>query len=277
MKIKVTFIIALVFFTFLLFIIPSRFINSEYGSTVLTVSTFLFGIFGGFCVAVTTTDYNNVRALAARETSAWISLYQIMRIYGKKYADGIRPYISRYIIRSFDYDFINYARETRNDFKPVMEYIKKVPIILSKSSIHQNMIDQMVELVAVRQELTALGKRSLSSLEWIVLCILSCIVIITLFGLRGGNIFFDFVTVAISSATVLVLLLIRDIDRYIWNEASFSFDVFNNVLLNLAELPYYPAEFIASGVVRPKEQKYRVGILKKPGQSWERKFKIVTN
>lgn len=268
------FLLIVVLFTALLFVVPTGLIDSNYGNIILTIGTFLFGIFGGFCIVITTTDYNVVRNLASRETSSWISLYQAVVIYNKNIANEFKPLISKYIIRSFDYDFINYARETKKEFGEVVNYLTNIEIIENQSSAYEKMLDHMTGLVSARQELTTLGKKSLSFLEWGVLSILSIIVITTLFGLRGDAWFFDFVTVAVSSVIILVLLLINDIDRYVWNEASFSFEVFNNVLLAIGELPYYPAEFVSKGIVTPMEEKYRIGILTNPGKSFERRIEV---
>lgn len=267
-----TFLISVVIFVTLLFLVPANLIKSDYGNTILTITTFLFGIFGGFCVAVTTTDYNSIRSLAAQETAAWISLYESVKIYHSNSSKKLKTLLEHYIIRSFDYDFINYARETKKEFETISAFIRRLPYLTASSSTHQNILNLSANLVTYRQQLTALGKRSLSPLEWIVLDVLAIIVITTLYGLRTGSLFFDFVTVAVSSSTILILVLIRDIDRYTWNDSTFSFEVFNNVLLTLGELPYYPLEFIEQGIVTPTEKVYRVGVLKRAGISWERSF-----
>ncbi len=275
MKSKNIFFVSVLIFTALAIFLPSGLISPEQGNVILTVSTFLFGIFAGFCILVTTSDYNIVRGLAAEETSGWISLYQTLRVYDEKFAKEMKSIIERYIIRSFDYDFINYARETKEEFTQAVEYLVHLPVDEKESSVHQNVLDRVSDITIARQHLTALGKRSLSFLEWIVLLILSTTVVATLFGLRSGDLFFDVVTVAVSASIVLVLVLIRDIDRYVWNDGTFSFEVFNNVLLAIGTLPYYPAEFISEGIVFPHEKIYRVGSLISPGSSWERRIEIV--
>src|SRR3989344_3978428 len=110
MKSRTVFFVSVVAFTAFLFVIPRQFIPADYGNTILTISTFLFGIFAGFCIAVTTTDYNSVRGLAADETAHWISLYNTARVYAPEKLDELRRLVGRYMIRAFDYDFLDYTR-----------------------------------------------------------------------------------------------------------------------------------------------------------------------
>lgn len=268
------FIVSVIIFTGLTVILPTNFLNSEYGNVVLTISTFLFGIFAGFCILVTTNDYNIVRGLAADETAHWISLYDNLRVYDQKSYNAIKPLLAEYIVRSFDYDFIDYARETKPEFTRIRELVVSLPAKSDLSSVHQNILDRMSDVTIARQHLTALGKKSLSATEWTVLVILSATVVATMFGMRS-DIFFDAVTVAVSSALVLILVLVRDIDRYAWNDAAFGYEVFNNVLVAIGELPYYRKDFIDRGLVVPHEKVYQMGVLLNPGNSWERRIEII--
>ncbi|OHB18366.1 MAG: hypothetical protein A2749_02580 [Parcubacteria group bacterium RIFCSPHIGHO2_01_FULL_45_26] len=269
------FIISLVFFGVLAYLLPTSLIDTDYGNVILTIATFLLGIFAGFCILVTTNDYNSVRELAADETAGWISLYNNVQVYDADSALKLKPLLSEYIIRSFDYDFIDYARETKPEFRPIQDLINSLPVMESKSSVHQNILDRIADVTKARQHLTALGNRSLSRLEWLVLFMLSFTVIATLYGLRTGSPFFDFVTIAVSSAIVMILELTYDIDRYMWNDASFGFETYNNVLVAMGELPYYRQDFLQRRIVVPLEKKYQIGILSNHGKSWERKIEIV--
>src|SRR3989344_3276056 len=181
---------SLILFGLIAYLLPTNLINTDYGNVILTITTFLFGIFAGFCILVTTNDYNTVRGLAADETAGWISLYDTLCVYSKSWADKLRPLLAEYIIRSFDYDFIDYARETKPEFRPIQDLVRNLPVEQEKSSIHQNILDRMNDVVLARQQLTALGNRSLSWLEWLVLFLLSFIIVATLYGLRTGSLFF---------------------------------------------------------------------------------------
>lgn len=265
----------LVILTVLLFVVPPGFINSEYAGNILTINTFLFGIFAGFCIAVTTADYNAIRSYAAEETGGLIGLWNTVKVHEVGAEKELGKRIGHYLIRSFDYDFINYTSQTQREFQAIQAYINNLKLYPERSSIHQNILSSMSDLNKTREHLMVLGTRSLSPLEWIVLYALGLLTIVTLYGIRTDDLFFNVVTITVSVSIGLVLILINNIDRYVWNEATFSFKTYNDVFIAMRELPYYPKEFIDAGIVTPQEKKYRVGILREPGKSFKRKIVVV--
>lgn len=119
MKIYHVFFIALVVFIALLFVLPRGFISSDLGNVILTISTFLFGIIAGFYIIVTSTDYNSVKSILANETASWISLYHNVFIYDKQFAEKLSLFIDELIREAFNYEIIDYARNTHSQFEKV--------------------------------------------------------------------------------------------------------------------------------------------------------------
>src|SRR3990167_10123793 len=126
-KTKDVFFIALITFTALLFVFPTSFVSQDLGSTILTVTTFLFGIIAGFYIVVTTTDYNNVKNILATETAGWISLHQNILIYDKQVADKLASLIDKYILRAFDFEIIDYAKSPNTQFMVIKNFVDGVP------------------------------------------------------------------------------------------------------------------------------------------------------
>ena len=275
MKTRNLFLISAVIFIALLFIIPRSFIPTELGNTILTVVAFLFGIIAGFYIVVTTTDYNSVKSILATETAGWISLHQNVLIYDKKIAEKLALLIDAYIRRAFDFEIIDYAKSTNDEFEPIKELVRELSFKEKLSPIYEkirNIMDD--EIITSRQQLTVLGAKTLSVFQWAILLALASIFTFSLYGLRTGELFFDIVTVAISSSIILVLLLIRDLDLYIWNEKTFGYDIFENVLKSIGELPYYPTESIEQGRVQPHDKEYRIGTYINFPKSIDRKIEV---
>lgn len=275
MKTKLVYFVSLLIFIALLFFVPPSFIFSEHGNTILTISTFLFGIIAGFYIVVTTTDYNSIKNILASETAGWIELYHHVSLYDAEAAKKLSGLIDEYVLRAFDYEIIDYAKSTADEFDKVIGLVRSLPFQEAKSSVYENIQDAMEKIITTRQELTVLGTRTLSAFQWLILFALAALVVVSLYGLRTGEIFFDIVTVLISSSIVLILLLIRDLDLYIWNEKTFGYDIFENVLKAVGQLPYYPAESIEKKRVRPTEPEYRVGSYVNFSKSGERKIEII--
>ncbi len=268
------FFLSLAIFVGLLFVLPTEFIPSELGGTTLTITTFLFGIIAGFFIYVTSTDYTNVKNILASETSGWMALHRSATMYDPAAAHVLAERIDVYLRRTFDYEIIDYARGTIPEFEAAAEVVRNFPYHTDRSSVHQVIMGELDAITLARQQLIGLGTKSLSAFSWTVLFALGALVIGSLYGLRTGESFFDVVTVFIASSVVLLLLLIRDLDLYIWNERTFGFEVEMNLFRSIGKLPYYPEESITRGRVRPAESEFRVGVFVDYPRSNERKIEI---
>lgn len=274
MNTRNVFLISIVAFVVLLFVIPHSFISTELGNTILTVVAFLFGIISGFYIVVTTTDYNSVKNILATETAGWISLHQNVLIYDKQSAENLSSLIDEYVRRAFDFEIIDYAKSTHHEFEAIKGLVRGLPLKENMSSVYEKIRNIMDDIIISRQQLTVLGARTLSLFQWTILFSLAIIFAFSLYGLRNGELFFDIVTVAISGSIVLVLFLIRELDLYVWNEKTFSYDIFENVLKSIGQLPYYPAESIQQKRVQPHDKEYRIGTYVDFPNSTDRKVGI---
>ncbi|MDO8598817.1 MAG: hypothetical protein Q7S02_01800 [bacterium] len=268
------FFLALLLFVGLLVVLPTEFIPSELGGTTLTITTFLFGIIAGFFIYVTSTDYTNVKNVLAAETSGWIALYRSVSMYDPAAIRVFAERIDAYLRRAFDFEIIDYARSTVPEFEAASEVVRNLPYRADRSSIHQVIMGELDAITLARQQLIGLGTKSLSAFSWMVLFALGALVIGSLYGLRTGEVFFDVVTVFIASSVILLLLLIRDLDLYIWNERTFGFEMEMNLFHSIGELPYYPEESIVRGRVHPPESVFRVGVFVDYPRSNVRKIEI---
>ena len=275
MKANYIFFASLFIFTTLLFLLPIGFISSDLGNAILTISTFLFGIMAGFYIVITTTDYNSVKSILASETAAMISLYQNVLIYDKQSAEKLSLLIDEYVRNALNYEIIDYVRNTHRQFQNIQSAVRDLPIHDNLSSVYESIRNDMSNFIIARQQLTVLGAKTLSIFQWVVIFVLALIPLVSLYGLRTGEIFFDIVTVIVSVAVALILVLIRDLDLYVWNEKTFSFEIFENVFIAIGQLPFYPAESIRKGRVCPKENEYRLGTYVDFPRTLERKIEVI--
>jgi hypothetical protein len=261
----------------LLFLVPESFIPLELGNTILTISTFLFGIMAGFYIVVTTTDYNSMKGLASSETGDLIALRENMLMYDKSSAAKLELLIDEYVRRAFDCELIDLAKHVQPDFEKMKKLIRELPVKEKLMDILAQIRVLMDDLIRVHQNQIVLGTRTLSPFQWFVLIILAVLPIVNIYGLRTGELFFDIIAVVFSSMIVLILCIIRSIDLYVWNEETFSFDIYENVLESIGQLPYYPAESIERKRIVPKEKKYRIGELIDYPKSRERRVEVISD
>ncbi|MBI4262316.1 hypothetical protein HY624_02210 [Candidatus Uhrbacteria bacterium] len=269
------FYVALVLFVALLFVAPHSFISPDIGGTILTITTFLFGFIAGFYILLTATDYNTLKGLLANETASWIVLHQYVTLYMPRTVSAFTALLDTYLRRAFDFEIIDYARGTQAEFEPMRAWVNALQPKKGIEYIHENIQETMQGIIIGRQQLTVLGTKTLSLFQWMVLCTLAALVIFSLYGVRSGELFFDIVTVLISSSVVLILLVIRDLDLYLWNEKTFGYDIFENLFKAIGQQAYYPEESIQKGRIHPTEETYRVGVVTNR-HTLERRIDVVT-
>lgn len=249
----------LILFIFLLFLLPPKFISSDYGNTVLAMTSFLFGILAGFFIVVTTTDYNTVKNLMASEAAGWINLYENLKTFNKPKARQFSSLVDNYEIAAFDYELFEYTLATEKEFARAIQLIRNLPQPQRATYCYEKTQDIADDLTKSRQQMTVLSTKTLSPFSWVALITLGSFLVLSLYGLRTGEFFFDILTLGVSTSVVIVLLLIRDLDLYRWNEQTYSFIIDENIFKGIERLPYYPAEYITEGRIKPIEKTYRLG------------------
>ncbi|MBI2483110.1 hypothetical protein HYV74_02930 [Candidatus Uhrbacteria bacterium] len=246
-------------------LVPIGFIDQDSASTLLTVSTFLFGIIAGFYIYVTSSDYVQTKSLIAVETATWQSLYRSVAVYHAPAIPALQKQLDAYLRCSLDFEILDYVRGSRRAFDATVAVIRSLPYIPERGSVHQVILTELDAITTARQQLLVLGTKTLSAFSWTVLGSLALLVVASLYGSRTGEWLPDAAAILVTSALVLILLIIRDLDTYIWNERTFGFEVEENLFRSIGELPYYPEEAVRSGRVSPPDCRYRVGVLTRQG------------
>ena len=163
MKTQKVFFISLVVFIIFLFVVPNSFIPNDLGNAILTVLAFLFGIIAGFCIVVTTTDFNTIKTILASETAGWTSLYQNFLIYDKTLAKKLSSHIDAYIIRNFDLEVIDSTKATQTEFEIINKFVRELPLPIKSelSSTFEGIQNTMNDMIIARQQLVVLGKKTI--------------------------------------------------------------------------------------------------------------------
>ncbi len=105
---------------FIVFVIMTIYIPGQGASgdidIILTASTFLFAILGGFFLSRLNNRFNTIRELIASEDGLWLSFYMSLQSYDKGLVNRIRKMIDNYYIIVLDYDVVDYYKPTAKYF-----------------------------------------------------------------------------------------------------------------------------------------------------------------
>jgi len=252
-------VIAVIFFTILAIALPV-FTPGEDINLILTVSTFLFGIFSGFFISNRWSRYSRIKTLLTNETGVLISVYILSKIIGKEFAKKIANLIDKYLIEAFLYEIYEYHEKTDELF---YKFLYTVKDIRPKTIQQKEAISQIIKIMggtpSGREETYFLEKTKLPKFMYWVIWILAAIIIFCLFYIRTGSITYSFITILLSTSVILVVLVLRDLDNLRWDEKVLAFDIYYRVYDAIGKPRVYPDISIKRGRIKPpKDMDYRL-------------------
>jgi len=257
-------LIAFIIFVILTVALP-EFIPLQDIGLLLTVTTFLFGILSGFFITNRWGRYTNLKTLLTNETGYLIGTYKLSTMISEKFAKKIADLIDEYLIQAFRYEIYEYHEKTEEYFYKIFEPFKRLKLKNKKeTAVFNKVTDILKTSITDREEIFFLAKDRMPSFLYYVLWILATITIFSLFNLRKYTLTSSIITVLLSTSIVLVILVLRELDKLRWEEDILAFRIFFRVFDAIGKLRFYPDVSIKYGrIEEPKNIDYRLGIFKK--------------
>ncbi len=264
-------LIAIVIFSVATYVIPTS-ENAEGVELILTVSTFLFAILAGFFLSRLNSRYDQIRETVSSEDAIWASLYNVASFYGDKFVKKLEDIIDKYYIVAFDYDVGNYYKHNMSSFRSVYDELKKVDLKsnLKKNDLFDDMLSLLSQIEEKRNKSSVLAKEKLTTGQWMVLLSLSMIIIYCVFVLRTPDIYSQCTAVVFSTAMILVMLILRDLQNLNHGGETIAVESGQEIFELIGRTRYYNKKHIDRGIVKIPEfvNEYRLG-LHDPGDEFE--------
>ena len=256
-------IIALIIFAILSFVLPFQVIVLDQIFWTLSYATFLFGIFAGFVIASRLTRYTRFRDLLTNETGNLIAIYEHAKLIDERFARKTADLIDKYILEGFLYGANEYHKQTEASFYNIF---REMNDITPKNPQQENALRAMMyiwrEMPKDREELYLLAKDKVGILLKSILIILSGIVIFNLFYIRTDVLYSHLITVLLSTSIILVLFLIRDLDRLKLSDAAMSYGIYFRIFDLMGKPRVYTNWAVKHGYLElPKKFAYRYGLI----------------
>ncbi len=197
--------------------------------TIITTSTFLFGIFAGFVIASRLTRYSKYRELLTNETGSLIALYQYAKTVDEKYAKKIADAIEKYLIKSFEHEVYEYHEKTENEFYHIFGQIREYRTTKEHEQTKNTMFSIIRDMLKDREELFLLGKDKIAFWLKAVLFTLAGSIVFSLLLIRGPEIYSNILIVLISLSVLIVLSLIDDLDKLRMYKRAMSYEIYYRV------------------------------------------------
>ncbi len=266
-------IIAFIVFAFIYIYTPVDLISLPGTEVILTISTFLFAIIAGFFISRLSSRFDSIRSLVAQEDALLLSIYKTSQFFGAAFSKRIASLIDKYYIEAYDVPLTKYVYMKNAVFYMSMwdeaRKLKKKGL----DSLLQTFMNQLQSLESSRNTASVISRETMGLGHWIILIVLVFIILISLSILRTNEIASIMISILFSSALILILLIMRDLQNFMLGGQQIVEDSGQEVLGFIGKLHYYNKHLVNSGIssISKDLKEYRLG-LHEPG---EEKKKII--
>lgn len=249
--------------SFIVFALVSIFIKGPGSNgkieTLLSVASFLFGIFVAFSIANNHSRYSKLAELLKEHDGVILFLYHISDIFGKKAKRDIQQLIDNYLIDQLDY-FLRDFRCSSGSFLRIFQYVIHIKSKNRSQEIsYDNMVDLLTEGISQRKRVETLIQEPMIRFEWISILSLLSIILFCIFYLNDGGIVSVIISTLLSTSTAILLFVLRDLNDLTWKERCWVWQPIELLFRELDLLPYFPKPALDLKRAKPeKGQKIRV-------------------
>ncbi|MDZ4256849.1 MAG: hypothetical protein U1C71_04520 [archaeon] len=250
-------------FGLIIFIIASIFTPNNQDSTlsvILSVSTFLFGVFIAFAISDRRSRMDAIRENDSVERGYIEELYRLSSIFGKKIQKEFQIVLDKYLMATLDYP-IFYYYFTEYEFKQIDKKINELDISGDKEKIaYGNIMDIMEKMGVARKKTIAHIGDTLSIFEWTIFTFLSIIIISTLLLSNSGEVYSALVVGIMSFIIALLIVFLDSLNSLQWKEEERLFEPYQRTFEAIDLMRYYPEDLLREGrITKHVGIKYRVG------------------
>lgn len=261
-SIQVGIIISLIIFTVIAVFTPV-FTSDSQIEILLGATTFVYGIIIAFYISFSTSRLNEIGQILNSEDSTFVSIYRTVSVFGKEIQKKIQNLLDNLIIDSVDYYLQDYDK-TIDKFEEMSKYVLELePKNESQVEAYSTLLNLLAKNQENRTRITSLTKQRMFFYEWLVLVVLNSVILFCIFYLNSHNFITIVISILLSTSTVILLFILRDLNHLRWKEQIWIWESLKQTFKEIGLLAYYPADAIKEGrVMLTRGDKVRVAYYK---------------
>lgn len=218
--------------------------KNENIQTLITFIGILFGIIVGFFITDLYSRYQGIRNNAAMDSSSLSTFYSFAKILGKnkknkKWLEKQRTLINNYVKKFMPLPWDKYA-ETEPEFSAIVESLDEIEYDTDKENeTYSNILAVVSGHSDAREKLIMFGRDKLSWGEWLVILLLGVLLLGSLFYTKDETITSVIFTGALSSAILILLFVVKDLNNLNFGESAISVGPYERVLDAIGKPRYF--------------------------------------
>jgi len=245
------------------------------GSSLMDLSTFMFGIFVAFAIANAHSKIRKINEAINDEEGNTLFVYKSMSLWDEETKNKVQGLIDRYLIDQIDY----YLWDYKYSSKSFMELFDFIATLECKNDAQKMMCGKMVDVLAdslrKRKQVESLVTERMTVTEWMSIVLLLFVNIIYMFNMNDGSLLNILTTTLLAVTSLIFVLILRDLDSLGWKESSWIWEPLDNLFKELGLLPYYPENVIKTGRIK-KTNKEKIRFATYPNKYPDMTGKVIS-
>ena len=219
--------------------------TSEFVKIILSVASFLFGILIAFSIANRHARLNAIKESFKKQDAALLSIYFLSKTFGKAIITKTKDKIDKLLISQLDYTLEDISMSAPQKLKELYLFLEKiVPKTEVQRETKDKILDLLKELEEIEKEIDYEIKNRIEMYEWASVYILGGMVLLCLFWINTGTIISVLIVAFLSSALVLLLLVLQELENLNWQEESWALRTSVKLFMELDLVPYLPEQIV---------------------------------
>ena len=204
-----------------------------------------------FSIQRTRERLSTVQNLVSNGNSHLLAMYHLMVAFDSGARDKIRHLIDHHLTDQINYRLVDHYLADDSFFELVNEISLLECRTKEQENTYKNLLDICVKMIGDRSNIESATAQPMSVTEWLGLLTLLLLLLALLTVLPGGNPFGAVVVGILSGAVVVLMTLLRKLDRLRWHERVTIWEPTSRLFRSMDQLPYVPREVVDSGRYRP--------------------------
>jgi hypothetical protein len=270
-------ILAFAIFLVLAYLVKGKGLN-DFIITILSVSSFIFGIILAFSVSGRNSRLTSIKEKLREQDAILLNIYLLSKEFGRKTTARIKEKIDAILITQVDYELIDFDRSLKGVEK-LYSFVEKIKAKKkSQEIVMKKMFGDMESLLKINKEVSYQADDKMMGYEWASLLILGAIILFCLFYLNTTILSLWIVSI-LSTAIVLLLFVLEEIDSLVWQEKDWIWQPLSKLFSDLELIPYFPEDLFEEKRVNIKElynlKKIRIATYPNPYPDMTKKKVVV--
>lgn len=225
---------------------------------LLGVAYFVFGILVAFAIDNARSGLSRVNELLKASDADLVSIYQLSASFGPGVQSQVREVIDRHLHDQIDFRLTDFDKSTPS-FLALFTCVRELePTSTQQEIAYDHLLGICTVASERRKQLEALVRQRVSPVEWVTLLALLAALWGLMLAANGGPIISGVLGGVLVAALAGLLVLLRHLDDFRWQEGEAIWTPLHNLFLSLDLLPYYPLITVQSGRLDPPTGQVRL-------------------